>query len=169
MQLDQKVASLGSSLRGHIQLGGGHPRGPGQGEAAPLPTARRAAVPASRLPPPGGRGPAAPAYLTGSCRRWNQLQQLAIRLSIPGRSSLRLPSEPGAGRGPRWPRAESRTAFPTKSLRAVSLGGGAGREVRATVSPSKTGVTAPARERTTTAPLAGEGGGGGTESRTRAG
>lgn len=42
----------------------------------------------------------APAYLTGSCRRLNQLQQLAIRLNIPGRSSLRLPSEPGAGVGP---------------------------------------------------------------------
>lgn len=45
-------------------------------------------------------------YLTGSRQRLNQLQQLAIRPNIPGRSSCHRPSEPAAGTGPQLAQAD---------------------------------------------------------------
>lgn len=94
----QEGGILCPSLRGPIKPGA---------KASPAAWDRLARPGGGGSPPncsvrsPGGAG-RRPAYLTGSCRRWNQLQQLAISLSIPG-SSLRLPSEPGAAMGPGGP------------------------------------------------------------------
>lgn len=68
------------------------PKPRGRGDARPGPGARSS-------PSLWAEGPA-PAYLTGSRHRLNKLQQLAIRLNIPGLSSRHLPSEPRAGKGP---------------------------------------------------------------------
>lgn len=98
-------------------------------------------------PPRTAPGQRAPAYLTGSRHRLNQLQQLAIRLNMPGRTSRRLPSEPREEMGPWLPRAESpggrsRSKAPL-SLR--SREGGQGCQ-----SQHQPLITAPAaRERTT--------------------
>lgn len=54
-------------------------------------------------PHPSGQWVRALAYLTGSRHRLNKLQQLAIRLNIPGLSSRYLPSEPRDGMGPELP------------------------------------------------------------------
>lgn len=65
---------------------------------------RRPARPRGAVVPiPQGSGPRRPAYLTGSRHRLNKLQQLAIRLNIPGLASRHLPSEPQAGKGPELP------------------------------------------------------------------
>lgn len=54
-------------------------------------------------PHPSGQRARTLAYLTGSRHRLNKLQQLAIRLNIPGLSSRHLPSEPREGMGPELP------------------------------------------------------------------
>lgn len=54
-------------------------------------------------PHPSGQRARALAYLTGSRHRLNKLQQLAIRLNIPGLSSRHLPSEPRDRMGPKLP------------------------------------------------------------------
>lgn len=93
MQLDKKVTSFSPSLPGQVKLGA---------KASPAAWETRPRLLCAQLFSSPRTTPCqrSQAYLTGSCRRLNQLQQLAIRLNIPGRCPLRLPSEPGEGMGP---------------------------------------------------------------------
>lgn len=56
-------------------------------------------------------------FLTGSRHRLNKLQQLAIRLNIPGLSSRHLPSEPREGMGPELPGPAQGPPSPQAPLR----------------------------------------------------
>lgn len=102
MQPDKKVTSPGHPSEDQSNRERPRAPRPGTGSAGRGQGAAPSRVLGAQLVPSPGRarGQPAPAYLTGSCRRLNQLQQLAIRPNMPGRSSLRLPSEPGAGMGP---------------------------------------------------------------------
>lgn len=146
MKLGKKATSCSLSLRRRVRLGAkaslaAWERLCPEGRWRPYRALRAQLSQSPRTAP----GQPAAAYLTGSRHRLNQLQQLAIRLNIPGRCSQRLPSEPRARKGPSLPRAESRGRSRSEApLRRRSReGGGGGQSQRPAL------VTAPARERTT--------------------